>query len=51
MNLDDSKGIQSLVTMENFTRFKLTYLDSGNAIPLPIFMMQTFPPSQKIIIV
>ena len=51
MSLDDSKDIQSLVSMVNFTRFELTYLDSGNVIPFPIFMMQTFSPSQKIMIV
>ena len=37
MSLDGSKDIQSLVSMVNFTRFKLTYLDSGNAITFPIF--------------
>ena len=30
--------------------FELTYCDTGNSIPFPIFTMQTFLPSQKIMI-
>ena len=30
--------------------FELTYHDSGNLIHFPVFTMQTFPPSQKILI-